>query len=101
MGLDVYLYHVDDYGKYKTATKKFQALSEAQWSKRGEYSSLTDEQKEAARKEDIAIATSLGLAEDGAYSGIVKIEQDSRRYPEHMFKIGYLRSSYNSGGIDS
>lgn len=28
------------------------------------------------------------------------IELDSKLYPEHMFKIGYFRSSYNSGGIN-
>lgn len=101
MGLDVYLYRIDDYNQYKTSTEKYQALSEAQWSKRGGYSSLTDEQKEEARKEDVSIAKSLGLQEDGDYPGMVKVENDSRLYPEHMFKIGYLRSSYNSGGINS
>ena len=30
-----------------------------------------------------------------------RIERDSATYPEHMFKIGYFRSSYNSGGIQS
>lgn len=29
------------------------------------------------------------------------IELDSKLYPEHMFKIGYFRSSYNDGGINS
>lgn len=31
----------------------------------------------------------------------VSIELDSARHPEHMFKIGYARSSYNEGGINS
>lgn len=100
MGLDVYLYKIDDYGKYKANTDKYAALSDAQWSKRGEYSTLTDEVKEEARKEDAAIAASLELDEHGEYPGMAKVEHDSRLYPEHMFKIGYLRSSYNSGGID-
>jgi hypothetical protein len=30
-----------------------------------------------------------------------QIEFDSDTYPEHMFKIGYMRSSYNSGGFNS
>lgn len=101
MGLDVYLYKIDGYNQYKTSTEKYQALSEAQWSKRGEYGELAESEKEAARKEDIAIAQSLGLNEDGDYPGMVKVENNSRLYPEHMFKVGYLRSSYNRGGIDA
>lgn len=30
-----------------------------------------------------------------------KIEFDSTKYPEHMFKIGYFRSSYNPSGTNS
>jgi hypothetical protein len=33
--------------------------------------------------------------------GCEKIERDSAVYPAHMFKVGYLRSSYNSGGINN
>lgn len=29
------------------------------------------------------------------------IEHDSSKYPEHMFKIGYFRSSYNGSGFNS
>ena len=29
------------------------------------------------------------------------ISEDHPKYPDHYFKIGYLRSSYNSGGINS
>ncbi len=28
------------------------------------------------------------------------IRRDSEKYPEHMFKVGYFRSSYNDGGIE-
>lgn len=31
----------------------------------------------------------------------VRIENNSKVYPDHMYKIGYLRSSYNDGGINS
>lgn len=30
-----------------------------------------------------------------------EININSAKYPDHMFKIGYLRSSYNEGGINS
>ena len=35
----------------------------------------------------------LGAAED-------RIEEPSTKYPEHLFKIGYFRSSYNNSGIN-
>lgn len=31
----------------------------------------------------------------------VQFHHDSKTNPEHLFKIGYMRSSYNSGGINS
>ena len=44
----------------------------------------------------------MGLnSEFGEHSSREKIEQDSKKHPEHMFKIGYFRSSYNGGGINS
>lgn len=30
-----------------------------------------------------------------------RIELPSSKYPDHLFKIGYFRSSYNRGGIDN
>lgn len=100
MGLDVYLYRIDDYAKYKTATDEYEAKSSDQWAALGEYNSLTEDQKDAARAADLALAQSLGLEEWGEYPGQVKVEHNSRLYPEHMFKIGYLRSSYNGSGIN-
>jgi hypothetical protein len=29
------------------------------------------------------------------------VELPSKKYPKHLFKIGYLRSSYNSGGLNN
>lgn len=98
--MDVYLYRIDDYAEYKKQTEKYNALSSAHWGKLGEYKLLTEEQKKEAGRKDEEIAASLGLAKWGEYPGMVKVERDSILYPEHMFKIGYLRSSYNEGGID-
>lgn len=100
MGLDVYLYRIDDYAKYKRLTDEYETKSGEQWEAIGDYEKLTEEQKEAAREADLALAKSLGLEEWGKYPGEVKIERDSRLYPEHLFKVGYLRSSYNEGGIN-
>src|SRR5262245_2717601 len=100
MGLDVYLYRIDDYAKYKRLTEEYEAKSNENWAKVGDYDKMTEEQKEALRAENVALALSLGLEEDGDYPGEVKIEHDSRLYPEHLFKVGYLRSSYNESGIN-
>jgi len=43
----------------------------------------------------------LQMGEWGPEIAEEKIEIDSEKYPEHMFKIGYMRSSYNSGGFNS
>ena len=40
-----------------------------------------------------------GERTDGRYAE--SIENDSAKHPEHMFKVGYFRSSYNGGGFNS
>jgi len=35
------------------------------------------------------------------WKGRESVEINSTLYPEHMFKIGYFRSSYNSGGLNT
>lgn len=42
----------------------------------------------------------LGVDEDGDVS-MERVKLDSTLHPDHMFKIGYLRSSYNDGGINN
>lgn len=43
----------------------------------------------------------LQIGEYGVEIPEEKIEIDSEKYPDHLFKIGYMRSSYNSGGFNS
>jgi len=43
----------------------------------------------------------LTLGDYGAEISEEQTEIDSEKYPDHMFKIGYMRSSYNSGGFNS
>lgn len=40
------------------------------------------------------------MSDDGECNG-QSVELDSEIHPKHMFKIGYFRSSYNGGGINS
>jgi len=35
------------------------------------------------------------------YPGRERVKLDSAKYPDHLFKIGYWRSSYNQGGLNN
>lgn len=37
----------------------------------------------------------------GEHQSVSTIKNDSANYPDHLFKVGYFRSSYNSLGFDS
>lgn len=100
MGLDIYLYRCKDLKGYKKQEKKQELEKEAVWDQFGKikYENLTESQKEKCRKDSKAI--------DEKYSGKgfiqeESIEIDSKKHPEHMFKVGYFRSSYNDGGINN
>lgn len=106
MGLDVYLVKIDNkeevdrlralYNKYSNEAYK--------WDDPNHYNSLTKEEKDAIAKKVEAYAVSLGLDKYGEPKESTAISIDSKispKHAEHMFKIGYLRSSYNSGGINN
>lgn len=85
MGLDVYLYRYEDYD----ATIKL----EGEYNRRGKL--ISDAARDALREE-------LGLDEYGEDAKRKhEIEIDSKKYPEHYFKIGYFRSAYNGSGFNS
>lgn len=100
MGLDVYLHRFDDFDDAMRRERLYEAESEEIWSFGGRgYDDLTDAEKDAARTATDAIAARLGLGKYGeGYSD--KVERPSAKYPEHYFKIGYFRSSYNESGIN-
>lgn len=101
MGLDVYLRKVDDYEKMRRLEAEGEERETAIWEEYGEYGDLTDAQKEQAQAQIVAMQNALGLTGDyGGYPN-EKIEIDSATHPEHIFKIGYFRSSYNGSGINS
>lgn len=102
MGLDVYLYRIDDPAKKKKLEGQYERFSARAWNFDGKkYEQLTEAEKKTARAQCKAKAEELGLDEHGSYLGAVKIELDSRIHPKHMFKVGYFRSSYNDGGLNS
>lgn len=101
MGLDVYLYHCTDFPTELEKEDKARAFTNAAWEEAGEYSQLTDMQKAIVRARNVEFRRSLGLDEDGSSPLITMVGLDSSTWPNHMFKVGYFCSSYNSGGINS
>ena len=103
MGLDIYFYRYDDFKKTQELEEKYRELTKDVWEGNDvdeKYDLLTQEQKDNYRAKEKEISTSLGLDISGTHEdGREKIEFNSKLYPEHMFKIGYFRSSYNEGGI--
>lgn len=101
MGLDVYLYKYDNKSETDKKENEYETISENNWKEAGGYDRLNDTQKESVRSKNKSIAESLGLDEYGSDKTMKeKIEIDSKTDPEHYFKIGYFRSSYNDGGIN-
>jgi len=100
MGLDIYLYKYHDFEKTQRLEKEYEEFSEKLWEGH-EYDTLAQEVKDALRAKEKEFAKSLGLDEYGsANEGKECIELPHPDYPDHYFRIGYFRSSYNSGGIE-
>lgn len=101
MGLDIYLYRYDNFNDTIEREKKYEEFSEKLWEDTGEYNSISDETKIEIRQKCKEYAESLGLDQYGTdVTNKENIEFDSTLYPNHMFKVGYFRSSYNDGGIE-
>ena len=104
MGLDVTLYKFNKpvqevLGKVETYNKETNKL----WELAGNYDSIPEETKASIRKESISIAEKLDL--DPEYGEPKNEDREtinlkSSKYPEHLCKVGYLRSSYNSAGFN-
>lgn len=101
MGLDIYLYRYENQEETESLEKQYSDWSESNWNKVGEYSTLTENQKDQLRKDDEDYAISLGLEKGGEDPRKEGIEMPSTKYPDHYFKVGYFRSSYNGGGINN
>lgn len=98
MGLDVYIYRYEDYESTTQLEAEYERRSDLVWE---QVKDSSDDEKTVAREENVSIATELGLGEYGEdFERKAKLEIDSVKYPDHYFKIGYFRSSYNSGGFN-
>ncbi len=104
MGLDVYLYRYDDFEATRAAEEAAEQFSEQSWEQVApgvKYEELTEGQKEQARAAVKERNEAAGLDEWGDdKTRKHEIELPSAKHPEHYFKIGYFRSSYNSGGFN-
>lgn len=101
MGLDIYLQRYDDYKSTKEREDKFHEFSEALWESAGGYETVPDEIKLEIEKKCDEYSALLGLDKWGSdNNGSETIQFNSTLYPDHYFKVGYFRSSYNEGGIE-
>src|SRR6476619_807072 len=104
MGLDVYLYRYERPAEEIEAEEaEYEAESERIWTEVGgsrKYEELTEAERDEASRRTKAVAAARGLGDWGSHPARVKIEQPSAKYPDHYFKVGYFRSSYNASGID-
>jgi len=63
---------------------------------------ITDEQMKIIQERIAGLASEMGVDKWGsAENGVEKIEMPSKKYPNHYFNVGYFRSSYNDGGINT
>lgn len=99
MGLDVYLHHCKDRAAARAAEKQAEAKTDALWEGRT-YDSLSEAERQDISARSNQIRSELGCDDWGQHKSVQEIDLPSARYPEHLFRIGYFRSSYNSGGIN-
>jgi hypothetical protein len=100
MGLDVYLYRYENKQDTESRESEYESESEKIWGIGTDYDKLSESKKESLRTQCRTVANRLNLDDDGSdRSGKKQIEVNSAKYPAHLFKIGYFRSSYNEGGI--
>lgn len=92
MGLDVYLYRYEDLADSRRRSDEYERRTEALYE-----SEMPDDERAAKRK---AIADELGLAEWGDDPRRECIGIPWEGDPEHYFKVGYFRSSYNDSGCE-
>jgi hypothetical protein len=80
--------------------QKYYKLSEEIWGTKP-YDELSKEEIADIKRRDEELAVSMEMDPYGMCALMEKIEQDSALHPKHLFKVGYFRSSYNDGGLDS
>ena len=93
MGLDVHLHKCSHWYKAIEVREKYNEESDKIWDDQ----ILTGDQKIEKCKE---LDKTFDCDEYGSPNSIEDIEQPSPGHPDHMFQIGYFRSSYNNAGLN-
>ena len=109
MGLDIYLYkhHVESVAKLREIKREINRLEESVWEDGREYKSYSESELETIREKSAELVgtytDSIALLDwkDSDSVGEEQVELPSELHPDHLFKLGYFRSSYNAGGIDA
>lgn len=104
MGLDIYLYkRVLPREKIDADQAELDKFSDKTWHFNGrKYEDLTQGEKDYASASVDAIAKCMGY--ESSYSthpGDIRVQAPPSKWPEHICKLDYLRSSYNRSGLNS
>lgn len=101
MGLDVSLKHCADMDTALANQKHCEEYSDRVWEEAGDYKTLTEESKQSIRHQTKAYNEAFNCDDWGSSNDIADVCFKSTIHPDHMFEVGYLRSSYNEGGINN
>jgi len=104
MGLDVNLYKYA-LARQKVVERQREAYSAAQhelWLLARSDDDLAPEELAKLKSAESALQQAMAVDDDGYPVGQqpVKIDQASATHPEHLFRVGYFRSSYNASGFN-
>ena len=103
MGLDVYLYKYPDKEHFDNE-QKYSRLSDRlynEYTKDTAFDKLPKPLQLEYEDKLKKAAEVFGLDNEGRCKGCEHIHKNSAKHPKHYFKIGYFRSSYNGGGINT
>lgn len=101
MGLDVYLYRYEDLDLSVRLNEEYERRSDAVWEEamRGrKLEAVPESEREAARLRCEEIKRELGV--DDAAPERVELKPKTKLPKDHIFRLGYFRSSYNPSGIN-
>jgi hypothetical protein len=113
MGLTVHLYRFEDPEKDHAVVEAYNQRTEElmgeehhpdgkKWEDMTEAERATFWEQVKIKAADIARELGMQQTRYGRWApaGEMKVELDSKKYPEHLFKIGYFRSSDNDDGLE-
>lgn len=99
MGLDVYLHKCPNFEEARAIQREVRTRTDPLWEALPQ--GHTDAEYKEVRQKVAAIYDEYGLSEYGEFPDRQNVELPSDKYPDHLFKLGYFRSSYNGAGINS